>query len=60
MEGMRMMGNNFRRIALAQGLLPATPATTPLPAPDPSVTPDTTPTCPLDKPAMADRHTDNA
>jgi hypothetical protein len=47
-----MMGNEYRRIALAQGLLPATP-TPPRPEPPPVEHAD--PVCSPDKSAVAER-----
>lgn len=55
-----MIGNEFRRIALAQGLLPTMSLAEILRAADPSGTADAAPTCPRDKPAIADRHTEDA
>jgi hypothetical protein len=52
-----MMVNEFRRIALAQGLLPWTPAS-PLAKPPAVEGADTA--CTPDKPAVAERHDQDA
>ena len=55
-----MIGNEFRRIALAQGLLPTKPPAMPLPEPDPPADDGGELTCPANKPAMAERHAQDA
>jgi hypothetical protein len=51
-----MTENEFRRIALAQGCLPATPQ----PAPDQAVEPDARPDRPADNPAMVNQRVPTA